>query len=516
MIFTLNSAASNSYIILIFYAYAVSLTYTNLFGSYNQDLLTRIDENSLGLTSLFWMWTNTYYLYTIMVFTLLYTIFLYVGPRIPTILLILKCYVAVLYMEIYSNLNSTMAVLPQTAHLDFYNLLLNNGINKVHPFLIYLCWLSLVLFGNKFYSKASSYYSNTLHTSVLIAVAFLGLILGGWWAYQEGSWGGWWNWDPSEMFGLLILLSIALKLHTKTIFSTKLSLLVLVSILPLLMYYLFLQLNFSLLSHNFGIRQGDVVDFRYAYIIVLLVAALAIAYNSTLSYILSCTKYASKVTAYKLILYVVAILVIYITTCELWSDLLWRLLNIDINNSSKLLVWGNLSLLIVTCLTYLATSPPLLIVVASAVVFTTPLCALVAYLSVRSFAYRNLHMVALVLVLIIVLHSTYTITLSTLINDNLIKNLAVNLPLTHNCTYDKCFHLYSVYGSSLTSNSVDTKSFQLISNSCYTAQGYEVSYSDVNIIATVKDYYNLSVLLALLVPVLLSYSPLRNIYIIKF
>jgi cytochrome c biogenesis factor len=27
-----------------------------------------------------------------------------------------------------------------------------------------------------------------------LSILLLGLILGGWWAYQEGSWGGWWNW----------------------------------------------------------------------------------------------------------------------------------------------------------------------------------------------------------------------------------------------------------------------------------------------------------------------------------
>ena len=30
--------------------------------------------------------------------------------------------------------------------------------------------------------------------------------MGGLWAYQEGSWGGWWDWDISEVFGLFIYL----------------------------------------------------------------------------------------------------------------------------------------------------------------------------------------------------------------------------------------------------------------------------------------------------------------------
>ena len=74
------------------------------------------------------------------------------------------------------------------------------------------------------------------------------------------------------MFGLLIFFSITLTLHTTTNYNKTYLLLTRPILYMLILYYAFLQLNFSLISHNFGIRQGDLVDFRifYFFIFVLI------------------------------------------------------------------------------------------------------------------------------------------------------------------------------------------------------------------------------------------------------
>ena len=41
-----------------------------------------------------------------------------------------------------------------------------------------------------------------------------GIILGGYWAYNELGWGGYWAWDPVETAGLLPWLSMTTLLHT--------------------------------------------------------------------------------------------------------------------------------------------------------------------------------------------------------------------------------------------------------------------------------------------------------------
>lgn len=87
-----------------------------------------------------------------------------------------------------------------------------------------------------------------------IVLNLTALWMGSWWALQEGTWGGWWNWDSSETFGLMVSLSLLMVTHSQLlsrnmIFTT----LKLQSIIPVFIVgYFFIQLNFELVSHNFG------------------------------------------------------------------------------------------------------------------------------------------------------------------------------------------------------------------------------------------------------------------------
>ena len=82
------------------------------------------------------------------------------------------------------------------------------------------------------------------------------LYLGSWWALQEGSWGGWWNWDASEFLGLLVLYLILTIFHNKSNLSHVITLFysIRLSLSYLFIYFFLLQLNFSIISHNFGFR----------------------------------------------------------------------------------------------------------------------------------------------------------------------------------------------------------------------------------------------------------------------
>ena len=50
----------------------------------------------------------------------------------------------------------------------------------------------------------------------LVAWLFLsvGIILGGWWAYQELGWGGYWAWDPVENASFMPWLTATAFLHS--------------------------------------------------------------------------------------------------------------------------------------------------------------------------------------------------------------------------------------------------------------------------------------------------------------
>ena len=90
-------------------------------------------------------------------------------------------------------------------------------------------------------------------------------------------------------------------------------------LLLLLLFYAFLQFNFSLISHNFGIRQGDLVDFRVFYLLVSVVITFVTLRSSTIRVKVnghSKTTFGAG-TLKKLAVYLITLLLIYVTTLEL-------------------------------------------------------------------------------------------------------------------------------------------------------------------------------------------------------
>lgn len=146
------------------------------------------------------------------------------------------------------------------------NLLLLNPLNKYHPFLLYSA-LALSLHLTLSYSRLLTNVGYSLPfgmgeggtkslrnlTSGFIVSA---LYAGSWWALQEGTWGGWWNWDPSEVLGLLILLPLIFCWHqrgrpvSESMNSYRFGL----GAWCTGVAYVLIQLNFEAVSHNFGIQ----------------------------------------------------------------------------------------------------------------------------------------------------------------------------------------------------------------------------------------------------------------------
>ena len=97
-------------------------------------------------------------------------------------------------------------------------------------------------------------YCQVNYTAML--TIFFALYLGGWWAAQEGSWGGWWNWDSSEFFGLLILFICLIPYHVHSNITSKtfFYLCLYLSIFIVILFFIELQLNFATSAHNFGFQ----------------------------------------------------------------------------------------------------------------------------------------------------------------------------------------------------------------------------------------------------------------------
>lgn len=166
---------------------------------------------------------------------------------------------------------------------------------------------------------------------------------------QEGSWGGWWNWDPSETFGLVLMMWYVWNTHVRTmhklIHNSLLQLKMQIIIFALI--YLFIQLNFDLVSHNFGTRLHQFLNSYYSYLLGLVVG---------LSFLF---KYA-QVTFKKIItlrsfllwsLSGVTTLIILISLTDLYINFTWLLfninaLNLDVNVNNVIFVLISLILII--------------------------------------------------------------------------------------------------------------------------------------------------------------------------
>ena len=143
------------------------------------------------------------------------------------------------------------------------NQLLSNALNKYHPFVLYMSFnLALFTYMSRVFSwgrcasfvgsMTDRFWSQTRW--LVITVNLIALWMGSWWALQEGTWGGWWNWDSSEMFGLCVTLVFLTLTHSVYVPSQQLFFRLKFTALAALVLcsYVFMQINFELVSHNFG------------------------------------------------------------------------------------------------------------------------------------------------------------------------------------------------------------------------------------------------------------------------
>ena len=235
--------------------------------SWTLDTLTRVNPNDTYAGSYYFWWTNLTYL------PLFFFLFVFMLSYITANIRQLNAGVSILYLALlfysvelvdYLVLNS----LDSSVVYSYYgiNTLLTNVLNRYHPLVFYFSvgLLIVACFGLlKSYLLKKERLSTiaNLHAPyniiwLLVTVNLVALWMGSWWALQEGTWGGWWNWDSSEMFGLLVSF-VGLSLH-HTNWYAKSKATVLFKFLFLLncvvSSYFFIQLNFDLVSHNFGAK----------------------------------------------------------------------------------------------------------------------------------------------------------------------------------------------------------------------------------------------------------------------
>lgn len=242
--------------------------------------ITSTFHYSLGGTGFFWDWISRLRLNdtTLQFHHFFWTTFTYLGPffwhhPFLVTLIISESWTVWVWLiwslyevEMQDHLSSNYYFTEIFRGYWNFNLLLTNNLNKYHPHLFYFSTFSLMILlmrlTSRFYQK-SNYFrlsekQSLTHTHLLLigVLNSFALFLGSWWAFQEGTWGGWWNWDPSEVLGLLILLTTLILSHRQWDYATFDSAYLKLKkwALAFLWIYLFTQLNFDLISHNFGNR----------------------------------------------------------------------------------------------------------------------------------------------------------------------------------------------------------------------------------------------------------------------
>ncbi|MFN7130951.1 MAG: heme lyase CcmF/NrfE family subunit, partial [Myxococcales bacterium] len=107
-------------------------------------------------------------------------------------------------------------------------LLQNHILMVIHPPMLYLGYVGMVVpfamaSAALFAGRLGHDFLRPLRLSLLVPWTFLtiGIVLGGWWAYEVLGWGGYWAWDPVENASLLPWLTATAAVHSIMVVERK-------------------------------------------------------------------------------------------------------------------------------------------------------------------------------------------------------------------------------------------------------------------------------------------------------
>ena len=258
------------------------------------DTPLRLSTNSPFVETYFFWWTTLTYLPTFF-FSLLLLITSVSGQVRKPLFALIGFFTLVLYAVEVSDFTILNLLDTETSYSSYgLNTLLTNSLNKYHPLVFYI---SAIVLSTTVLTATTTFRSSQPHDTALLLAAsttanwltaitnLTALYMGSWWALEEGTWGGWWNWDSSEVFGLQITLSALYLNHSLTsvrsISSRSLQSFFVYG--TVLISYFFIQLNFELVSHNFGSKFFFFFNNNLFFLEVILVSILLLLATLTTS-----------------------------------------------------------------------------------------------------------------------------------------------------------------------------------------------------------------------------------------
>lgn len=212
----------------------------------------------------------------------------------------------------YALEHSNLLSFVNTNLLDNLNYSLNlnliNGLFIIHPILIYIYYsinllvITLVIY---YYGISTNYSINRFnyaqlrialislvknYLAVSLKIIIIAIILGSWWAFQELSWGAWWNWDLVEVINLYYLVFSINLIHGSflknlySFISYYKTYVFNIIILMLVVRYNLVQSIHSFISVN-SYRQYTYIVFIYIlYKIKVLLGAAYVNYFNRITY----------------------------------------------------------------------------------------------------------------------------------------------------------------------------------------------------------------------------------------
>lgn len=346
--------------LLVVYALSILQLITNLTHDnfIFLDVPARINLNLAYWDLIYFLWTNLLYIYMYFIPLLLYSFYLLFRQYYSTYYTLSIC--IFLIMCTYAvNLNPNLNYEVLTTFIfSKSNTLLSNNINKYHPLILHVCLNFLVIYYLKHLERMSiTKYLFTPLTlfstySALFIICLLTMGLGSWWAYQEGSWGGWWAWDPSEVLGLVILFTLAGLFHfvfnTKKIVRT--SRVIKLYCICLYLLYFSLQSNFSITSHNFGFQNESNFFLKIYYCIMIFICLaqffiwLKNEFSTSIYQARKLSPPNFSISYHTVFLFILII----ISFMPLMTDLLWKMLIVNfINFNTNYYILVNIFILLI-------------------------------------------------------------------------------------------------------------------------------------------------------------------------
>ena len=251
------------------------------------DMNTRLSPNDTLVGTYYFWWTNLTYLPLFFFTLLLYNLYTSFALNYFSLSIVLFLVYVFYPLELFDYLALNLHYFTSQYTNYGLNTLLTNTLNRYHPLVFYssTSLIILAISSSSYFLYPRKCFEDVLHLRrpaflvwLVVLINLIALWMGSWWALQEGTWGGWWNWDSSEVFGLVITLSALWVSHSGSSLTSLNSLFLKsrISFFIILLSYFFIQLNFDLVSHNFGAKFFFFFNNNLFFLEVLLASFIAV------------------------------------------------------------------------------------------------------------------------------------------------------------------------------------------------------------------------------------------------